>query len=174
MDSLRGQLLIAAPALSDYFQRAVVLVIEHGEEGAMGVVLNRPSEAPVVEAVPPLADLADADDRVHVGGPVSPQAVVALGEFADPEEAARVVVGDLGLIDPDLTDPDVRSLRVYAGHAGWAPGQLEAELDAEAWIVEPADPADPFRDDDLWSVVLQRKGGSYALLATMPADPSLN
>ena len=174
MESVRGNLLIAAPSLEDFFHRAVVLMIEHTEEGAMGVVLNRPSETPVVDAVERLTGLADPGDVVHLGGPVSPESVVALGDFEDPDAAARLVVGDLGLVDPDAPDPGLRALRVYAGYAGWAPGQLETELEAEAWIVDEARPGDPFHGDDLWPVALQRKGGAYALLATMPADPSLN
>lgn len=174
MDSLRGKLLIAAPSLEDFFHRAVVLVIEHTEEGAMGVVLNRPTETPVGEAVDRLSGLAGPGDVLNMGGPVSTDTVVALGEFEDPDEAARLVVGDLGLIDPEAPDPELRELRVYAGYAGWAPGQLESELEAEAWIVDEARPGDPFHAGDLWPVALQRKGGQFALLATMPADPSLN
>jgi putative transcriptional regulator len=173
-ESLRSQLLIASPRLADYFQRTVVLVLEHNEDGAMGVVLNRPSDAPVREAVPGLADLGEPDGVVHVGGPVQPQAVIALGEFEDPDDASRLVVGDLGVVDPDNPEAPLRRARVYAGYAGWAPDQLEAELEEEAWIVEPVDPDDPFHDDDLWPVALQRKGGEYALLARMPVDPSLN
>jgi putative transcriptional regulator len=174
MDSLRGQLLIAAPALADFFARSVVLVIEHTEEGAMGVVLNHPTEAPVAEVVDRLAGLAGPEDVVHVGGPVAPDSVIALGEFEDPDEAARIVVGDVGLIDPEAPEPDLRALRVYAGYAGWGPGQLDGELEAEAWIVEPAQPGDPFAGGDMWADTLQRKGGAYSLLSTMPADPSLN
>ena len=174
MDSLRGQLLIAAPALSDFFARSVVLVIEHTEEGALGIVLNRPTEAPVNDIVERLAGLAGPEDVVHVGGPVSPDSVIALGEFEDRDEAARLVVGDVGLIDPEAPEPDLRELRVFAGYAGWGPGQLDDELEAEAWIVEPARPDDLFADGDLWAETLARKGGAYALLATMPADPSLN
>jgi putative transcriptional regulator len=173
--TLRGQLLIASPALSDYFRRTVVLLVEHGEEGAMGVILNRPSEHLVAETVPALAELVDADDVVHAGGPVNPAAVIALGEFDDPDEAARLVVGRIGLLDPDRSEPaSLGRLRVYAGYAGWAPAQLESELEAEGWIVEPADPEDAFHSGDLWSAALARKGGEYALLARMPADPSLN
>ena len=172
--SLRAHLLVAAPSLFDYFRRTVVLVIEHSEEGAMGVVLNRTSETTVVEAVPTLADHAGEDDVVHVGGPVAPDAVVALGEFEDLDEAGSAVIGDLGVIDPERPDPVLRRLRVYAGYAGWSAGQLEDEIEQGAWIVESADPDDPFRDGDLWADALQRKGGAYALLATMPADPSLN
>ena len=174
MDSLRGQLLIAAPALSDFFARAVVLVIEHNEEGALGLVLNRPTDAAVAEVVDRLAGLAGPEDMVHVGGPVSPDSIIALGKFEDGAEAARLVVGDLGLVDPDEPEPDLTELRVYAGYAGWGPGQLDSELEDEAWIVEPARPGDPFADGDLWAAALQRKGGAYALLATMPPDPSLN
>src|SRR3954463_10006692 len=76
VDSLRGKLLIAAPSLFDYFRRTVILVLEHGEDGAMGVVLNRTSETAVAEAVPVLAELADDGELVRVGGPVSPEAVV--------------------------------------------------------------------------------------------------
>jgi putative transcriptional regulator len=84
------------------------------------------------------------------------------------------VLEDLGVVDPDIESPDVRAVRVYAGHAGWAPGQLDGELEQDAWIVEPAHAADPFEGGDLWSEVLDRKGGGYTLLARMPEDPSLN
>jgi putative transcriptional regulator len=173
-DSLRGQLLIASPTLPEPFARTVVLVVEHGEEGAMGVVLNRPSEHRVAEAVPPLAGLAGEDDLVYAGGPVGTNAIVALGEFADRAEAASLVVGDLGVLDPEADSPSLRRLRVYAGYAGWAPAQLESELERDGWIVEPAHPEDPFREEDLWVSALTRKGGSYALVARMPPDPSLN
>jgi putative transcriptional regulator len=174
MESLRGQLLIAAPSLFDYFRRTVVLVIEHTEDGAMGVVLNRTSETPVAEAVPPLAGLVEPDELVHVGGPVSPQAVVALGEFENASEAGMPVVGSLGTLDPEAANESLLRLRVYAGHAGWSPGQLDGEVEEGAWIVAAAQPEDPFRDGDMWSDALSRKGGRYRLLATMPADPSLN
>jgi putative transcriptional regulator len=173
-DSLRAHLLIASPRLADYFRRTVVLVLEHTEEGAMGVVLNRPSDALVRDAVPGLVHLGELDDVVQVGGPVQPRAVIVLGDFEQPQDASRVVAGDLGVVDPDRADTDLRRARVYAGYAGWAPGQLEAELEEEAWIIEPVDPGDPFRGDDLWPAALARKGGEYALLARMPADPSLN
>lgn len=173
-DSLRGKLLIASPALPDPFDRTVVLIVEHGEEGAMGVVLNRPSEHRVAEVVPPLAALAEEDDVVYAGGPVGDNAIVALGEFSDRAEAASLLVGDVGLLDPGAANPSLRRLRVYAGYAGWAPAQLESELERDGWIVEAAHPDDPFRDDDLWATALTRKGGSYALVARMPPDPSLN
>jgi putative transcriptional regulator len=173
-ESLRGQLLIAAPSLFDYFRRAVILVLEHTPDGAMGVVLNRESETPVAEALPALAELPGADSLVRLGGPVSPESVVALGEFEDPDEAGTAVLGRLGTLDPDAANSSLRRVRVYAGYAGWAPRQLDGELEQGAWIVQQAHPDDPFREGDIWSEALRRKGGGYRLLATMPSDPSLN
>jgi putative transcriptional regulator len=173
-ESVRGHLLIAAPSLFDYFRRTVVLVLEHTSDGAMGVVLGRSSDTRVADAVPVLAELPGADDLVYLGGPVSPQSVVALGDFERPEEAGTHVVGSLGTLDPDGTNESLRRVRVYAGYAGWAPGQLDGELEQGAWIVQDADPEDPFRAGDLWAEALARKGGRYRLMATMPADPSLN
>jgi putative transcriptional regulator len=173
-EDVRGRLLIAAPSLFDYFRRTVILVLEHSADGAMGVVLNRRSETRVEEAVPALAELPDADQLVRVGGPVAPQSVVALGDFADPDEAGTHVLGPIGTLDPEGENGSLRRLRVYAGYAGWAPGQLDGELEQGAWIVQDAEPDDPFREDDIWSEALRRKGGRYRLLATMPSDPSLN
>ena len=172
-ESLRGKLLIASPVLSDFFERAVVLLLEHKEEGAMGLVLNRPSETMVAEAVPTLSGLGEDGGVVHVGGPVGQNSVVALGEFGDPGESSHPLTGDLGVLDPDCAE-SLRRLRVYVGHAGWGPGQLESELDQDAWVIGDADPEDPFHEGDLWADSLARMGGKYALLATMPADPSLN
>jgi putative transcriptional regulator len=180
-ESLRGHLLVAGPSLLDpNFHRTVVLVGEHGEEGAMGVVLNRPSSVTVGEAVPPLVDLVDEDGFVYVGGPVQPEAIVVLGEFDEPERADALVVGAVGFLPGEIEDADalgtISRSRVFAGYAGWGPGQLEAELNESSWIVEPALPDDVFIADptELWSDVLRRKGGPYAVLALMPPDPSLN
>jgi putative transcriptional regulator len=173
-DSLRGHLLIAAPSLFDYFRRTVVLVLEHTPEGAMGVVLGRETETRVSDAVPALAELPGADDVVYLGGPVAPESVVALGDFEEPDEAGKRVVGTLGTLDPDGPNESLRRLRVFAGYAGWGPGQLDGELEQDAWIVQAADPEDPFRSGDIWSEALGRKGGRYKLMATMPSDPSLN
>jgi putative transcriptional regulator len=181
VESLRGHLLVAAPSLLDpNFNRTVVLVGEHGEEGAMGVVLNRRSEVTVDEAVPALTEIVAGDDLVHVGGPVHPQGIVVLGEFDDPERAGVLVFGAVGFLPGEIDAAsdvgDLARARVFAGYAGWGPGQLEGELAESAWIVEPALPDDVFTHDPdaLWSEVLRRKGGSFTLLATMPPDPSLN
>lgn len=177
--SLQGKLLVASPVLVDpNFHRSVVLVAEHGDEGAMGLVLTNPSEAAVAEAVPELAPLVPDGDPVFVGGPVDAAAVVVLAEFVDPADAAAIVLGDVGFLSADgaLEErPPTRRARVFAGYAGWAAGQLEGELEQEAWIVVGALPDDVFRTgDDLWSALLRRRGGQYAILALMPPDPSLN
>lgn len=181
MESLRGQLLIASPVLQDpNFCRSVVLIGEHTEDGALGVVLNRPSETPVAEAVPDLADLVPDGEGVHVGGPVQPSAVLVLAQFDDPEDADQLVLDDIGFLSvEDRTERVATALqraRVYAGYAGWGPGQLESELAREDWIVEEASGDDVFVDepDVQWSRTLDRKGGRYRLVARMPLDPSLN
>jgi putative transcriptional regulator len=173
-ETLRGHLLIAAPSLFDYFRRTVVLVVEHTSEGAMGVVLNRESQTRVADAVPQLAELADEDDLVRIGGPVAPESVVALGEFADLSEAGTPVVGRLGTLDPESANASLGRLRVYAGYAGWGAGQLDGELEQDAWLVAPAEDDDPFSAEDIWPRALERRGGAYKLLATMPPDPSQN
>ncbi len=182
MHSLQGQLLIAAPGLEDpRFHRTVILVTEHSDAGAMGVVLNRPSPASVGEAVPELADAVGGGEcPVYVGGPVQSEALIVLADFRDREAAAAIVVADVGLVAADSETSELSDLtrraRVFAGYAGWGPGQLEGELDEDAWIVEPPVPAELFAEDadGLWSAVLERKGGRFALLARMPLDPSLN
>jgi putative transcriptional regulator len=181
MESARGQLLIAGPTLLDpNFWRTVVLVVEHTEEGALGLVLNRPSETTVADAVPQLADLVDLDDRLYIGGPVQPSAVIVLAEFEDPGDAALLAFDDVGVLGtgnaPEEMVAGVRIGRPFVGHAGWGPGQLDAELERGDWIVEAAQLEDPFTAEphDLWSTVLTRKGGSYALVARMPPDPSVN
>jgi putative transcriptional regulator len=180
-ESLSGQLLVAAPSLLDpNFRRAVVLIGAHSAEGAMGVVLNRPSEVTVGEAVPQLEQAVGELETVYVGGPVQPSSIVFLAEFLDPSPAGLLVLGRIGFPAPEadideLSDAIARR-RVFAGYAGWGEGQLDEELDQGDWIAQPARPEDVFTQDpdELWSKVLARKGGAYALLARMPLDPSVN
>jgi putative transcriptional regulator len=181
MDFVSGQLLIAGPALLDpNFWRTVVLVIEHSEEGALGLVLNRPSETSVAEAVTELDEVLDPEDLLFIGGPVQPSSVIVLAQFEDPDEAALLAFDDVGVIgagsSAEALSVGVRQARAFVGHAGWGPGQLDAELERDDWILEPARLEDPFSPDprELWQAVLTRKGGSYALVARMPADPSSN
>lgn len=181
VDSARGHLLIAGPTLLDpNFWRTVVLVVEHTEEGALGLVLNRPSETSVGDAVPQLEELVDLTEPLFVGGPVQPSAVMVLAEFEDATDAALLAFGDVGVLgvasSPEEISAGVRTGRAFVGHAGWGPGQLDDELERGDWILEPAQSEDAFSADpqELWAEVLTRKGGSYALIARMPPDPSMN
>ena len=196
--SLAGALLVAAPTLDDpNFARSVVLLLDHDDEGALGVVLNRPSDVATLDAVPlpgmpGWADVLSEPAVVHVGGPVTPDAVVCLGRIrrhgtgGPGSDAAHTLpgwtplAGVIGAVDLenepfDLLDA-LDGLRVFAGYAGWGPGQLEHELRLGGWLVLPAEPDDAFTNspETLWSRVLRRQGGELALLHTMPADPTNN
>ena len=156
-----------------------MLVVAHDEDGAVGLVLNRPTDAEVAEAVPELAELVEPGAVVSIGGPVQTEAVVVLAEWDDTDEAGAMVFDDVGLMgveaDSERVAAATRRVRVFAGYAGWGGGQLEAELEEPSWVVEPADAEDVFGEDgDLWASVLRRKGGAFKLVATMPEDPSLN
>lgn len=181
MESLKGKLLIASPSLEDpNFVRTVVLVAEHNDDGAMGLVLNRPTATTVAESAPELEELVEVDEPIYVGGPVQPTAVIVLAAFEDPSSAGLLIRDDVGFLSAHADFAEsvsaTRRMRVFAGHAGWGPGQLDEELEREDWIVEPARPEDFFVDaaEELWSAVLTRKGGTFALVARMPLDPSLN
>jgi putative transcriptional regulator len=181
MESARGQLLIAGPSLVDpNFWRTVVLVVEHSAEGAFGLVLNRASETTVGEAVPELHGVLNPDEPLFIGGPVQPSSVVILGHFEDPGDAALLAFDEVGVLGTASSIEEMsiglRAAHAFVGHSGWGAGQLDSELERGDWILEPARLEDTFATAprDLWSAVLTRKGGSYALVARMPLDPSLN
>lgn len=177
-------MLVATPLLTDpNFHRAVVLVIDHGDDGAIGVVLNRPSSLPLAEAMPGWEDVAAAPPVLFAGGPVQPDAVIALGRARTgtlPGAGWVPIVDRLRVVDlsagPEVAEDLVEEARIFVGYAGWAPGQLEGEVAAEAWFVADARDVDAFVDDPevLWSDVLRRQPGELALFATFPEDPSLN
>ena len=179
-----GRLLVATPVLTDSnFDRSVILLIAHEEDGALGVVLNRSSDVPVWGVLPEWAALASEPQSVFTGGPVSPEAAICLARVRpgrepggwSPIDGTRTGTVDLSG-SPDLLGPHVERLRVFAGYAGWGAGQLEAEIEQGAWFVLEALPEDPFveRPDALWPMVLRRQGGMIAAVATFPPDPSLN
>ena len=178
----KGMLIVATPPLVDpNFDRTVVLLLEHSPAGAVGVVLNRPSDIRVADALPGWEALATEPDTVFVGGPVAEDAAIALGAARSTEAGAgwSPVVDQVGTIDlhrdPDEVYASVSAIRVFAGYAGWGPGQLEAELADNAWVVIPSEPDDVMgRPEDLWRRVLKRQGGRTAWLANAPVDPSVN
>ncbi len=173
VESQKGKILIAAPSLFDFFRRTVVLIVEHTEQGAFGVILNRRADADVTELVPDLDPLVERGAPLWVGGPVAPDSIVVIGEYEEAGLSAGAVTENIGVVDPD-GNADVVRARVFVGHAGWGPGQLDEELENDAWIVQDLVPEDVFADGDLWAEAVARPGGDYALLATMPDDPSLN
>ena len=179
MDTVQGKLLVSSPALIDpNFRKTVVLIAHHDDDGAMGLVLSRPSNVPAVDAVPALAGLPGADDPVFVGGPVQPEAFMVLAEFDDIEQAAAPIMNGLGFMPADAEPEElaIRRLRLFAGYSGWGGGQLEAELGEDSWILVDAIADDAFADDpdELWRDVLHRKGGAFSLMENMPFDPGLN
>lgn len=180
MDLLGGKLLISNASLFDpNFRRTVILIGHHDDGGAVGVILNRPLEVTVDEAVPPLGVLVSPGDALFEGGPVQPEAAVVVAEFEDPSKAQVIAVGAVGFL-PEEADLDeigtIVRARVFAGYAGWGAGQLEVELAQEAWLVAPAEPDDVFLEEPerLWERALARLGPGFALMRTMPEDPSLN
>ena len=157
-----------------------MLVCEHSEDGALGLVLNRRGELIVGESAPELAELTGDEATIDSGGPVQPDALLVLAEFDDASQAGIQVVENVGLVGDgseveDLVEGTQR-VRIFAGYAGWGPGQLDAELEREDWFVAPAGVDDIFNPDadELWRRVLERKGGHFALVARMPVDPSVN
>ncbi len=181
IDSLRGQLLIAGATLPDpNFARTVVLICQHSEEGALGLVLNRPGELVIGDVAPELAGITGEDAIIDSGGPVQPDALLVLGEFEDASYAGMAVIGTVGLMGDGREIDDLvgvtRRARAFAGYAGWGPGQLDAEVARDDWFVAPAGIDDIFDPDpdELWRRVLERKGGHFALVARMPIDPSVN
>jgi putative transcriptional regulator len=188
-DPKAGRLLVATPLLGDLnFRRAVVLIVEHEEtEGTLGVVLNKPTKIPVGQVLEQWTDLATNPSVLFRGGPVSQNSAIALAMVPGNEEPlgwraldGAPALARLGLLDldapPRLLAPAIQSLRVYAGYAGWSPGQLDAEIDEGAWFVLPAQPGDVFAAEPevLWRTVLRRQEGDLAFLATYPDDPGLN
>ena len=180
MENLSGKVLLANASLFDpNFRRTVVLIGHHDDEGAVGVVLNRPLDIAVDDAAPALAGLVTPGDLLYEGGPVQPDAAVVVAEFDDPSKAELLAFSDVGFL-PDARDPaeagGLRRARVFAGYSGWGPGQLEQEMAEDAWIVAPAIPDDVFGDEPerLWEQVVARLGPGYAMLRTMPYDPSSN
>jgi putative transcriptional regulator len=163
---LTGQLLVATPVLDDpNFTRTVVYVVEHNDDGALGLVVNRASHTPVHVVLPGLAAPMAQPDNVFWGGPVSPDTAICLGRGPD----------GVGLIDID-DPPDDVEVRVFAGYAGWSEKQLEFEMGLGAWWVVDADGDDAMTDEPetLWRRVLRRQGGRLAKWASLPDDVRLN
>lgn len=182
--ALSGQLLVARSRLADpSFHRTVVLLLDHGDDGAFGVVLNRPVPVDVDVVLPAWQDAVAEPAVLFQGGPVGLDG--AIGVAVAPVGAALPstvdrMVGPFGLVDLD-SDPAVLAgrvtgVRVFAGHSGWGAGQLEEEIEEGAWFVVPAEADDAMTSepDDLWRRVLRRQGGDLAIVSTFAEDASMN
>lgn len=181
--SLKGRLLVATVTMGDAnFDRTVILMLEHTPEGAVGVVLNRPSTIDFIDPLPDWYGFAAYPPVVFVGGPVSQGSAIGLARARSPQPTPGFtpVVGEIGTVDLTL-DPDdlpvgIEEVRVFSGYAGWGESQLEAEIEAGAWWVAEAERDDAMcaRPETLWSSVLRRQADGLALYASFPRDPSLN
>ena len=180
---LTGRLLVASPVLNDpNFARAVVLVLDHDGDGTLGVVVNRPTAVGVGDVLPPWSGRTSSPDVVFQGGPVALDNALGLAHVLGEEEPVgwRRLYAGVGLIDldapPEVLVSGLGALRIFAGYAGWSPGQLQDEIDEGAWYVVDAEGGDAFSDNpsELWRTVLRRQSGDLALLATFPDDPTLN
>jgi putative transcriptional regulator len=171
--SLKGHLLVATPRLRDpNFDRTVILVLEHNEEeGAAGVVLNRPSDAEVAGSLPGWDSLAGKPAVFFAGGPVEPSGFIGLARLT-----STGTVGPVDLAADPAGAAEVAEVRIFAGYAGWGPGQLEFEIGEGAWFVVDALPGDALSPvpNGLWSAVLRRQGGRLALLSNYPEDVATN
>ena len=188
LDDVRpGSLLVAMPALTDpTFAGAVVYVLDHSDTGTIGVVLGRPSEVRIGDVLPGWSELAVEPGVFHVGGPCETDTALCLATRAEAgplpaDSGLRQVAGSVHLVDldsdPDVVDGEIEALRVFAGYAGWSPGQLATELAEGAWACVSGSPADVLAAADgpeLWRAVLRRQTGRLAVLSTAPADPSAN
>ncbi|MCI0425319.1 MAG: YqgE/AlgH family protein [Actinobacteria bacterium] len=174
LTSHQGRLLVATPHLLDpNFYRTVVLLLQHDEEGTVGVVLNRPTIEAVADHLPEWGEVVADPGVIHYGGPVEPQVAIGL---ARTEHGLPTGVPGLSVVDLASTPPaDGPRARVYGGYAGWGEGQLEDELTTGSWFLVPAGPDDPFDDPEAqWQTVLRRQGGLLAVVSTFPEDPTLN
>jgi putative transcriptional regulator len=183
-DRLVGRLLVATPLLGDpNFRRTVILMLDHNDEGALGIVVNRPLDVDVSAVLPSWQPYVTAPGRLFQGGPValdSALGVVAVpGDTEEPVGVKRII-GALGLVDldtpPEVVCGGVAGLRIYTGYAGWGGGQLEGEIAEGAWYVVDAEARDPFTDEPhrMWSAVLRRQRGDVAFVSTFPDDPARN
>ncbi len=178
-----GRLLVASPVIGDpNFERTVILLLDHDEDGSLGLVLNRPSELSASEVLPGWSDLTASPGVVFAGGPVEQEGIIGLGRRSavDRDGPFQVTVGSVGVIDLSAEPVDavgtVEGIRLFAGYASWGPDQLESELLASAWWIVDADPTDPLTDepDDLWAVVLARQPEPLRRWSFLPVDPSWN
>jgi len=185
IDYSTGKLLVATPrTVGEVFRRSVVLVLQHDEGGAQGVVLNRPMTAPVVAVLPDWQEYVTAPPTIFQGGPVALDSALGLvtvpGDKDEEPMGVRLLFGGIGLVDLDIPPvvvmPEVAGLRIFVGYAGWSAGQLDQEIREGGWYVVESEARDAFTSEPetLWTTVLRRQRGNLALVASFPDDPTMN
>lgn len=180
--SLKGQLLLDNGRLQgSFFHRAVILVCEHDADGAFGLVLNRVTGNQVGEAIVARLPASLKEHPLYLGGPVQPQAMSFLHHDSFLPEANVIANLNLdhsldSLVEITESFSVTRQLKIFAGYAGWSPGQLDAEMKRDTWLTHPADVDLVFypKPDDLWKLILAAKGWKYRLIADQPDDLSWN
>ena len=169
-----GKVLVATPRLIDpNFFRTVILLLQHDDEGTVGIVLNRETSETVADHLPEWAGLVTEPGLIHFGGPVEPEIAIGISSSATGESTG---VPGLSIVDLG-TDPqiDASPIRVYSGYSGWGAGQLEEELAEGSWYVVQGSPDDPFDTPvGQWARILRRQSGHLALVSTFPEDVTLN
>lgn len=188
MQPAAGSLLIASATLVDpHFARCVLLVLDSDPQGSLGVILNRPTEVPVGEVLPPWQDITSEPGVLFQGGPVEVNAAIAIGSLRPQAQGSsetpvgwQPLSGSIGIVDLDSSPGDflgrLAALRVYAGYAGWGAEQLDDEITEGSWHVVPCTGTDPFSHapERLWGDVLRRQPPPLSMLATLPEDVNLN
>lgn len=172
-----GRLLLANGSLfGDMFRQTVILMADHGDDGALGFVINRPTNM-VVSEENRVTELGPIEETVFSGGPVQQGLLSVIAEFETPELSPRVIFGTVGFLDLEApVRRGVKRARVFAGYSGWGPGQLENEIEDGSWVITDPTPDLVFEvsPEHVWQEALRRMGGEYALMATMPYDPGMN
>lgn len=180
----KGIFLVATPGLRDpNFRQTVVLLCEHGPEGALGVIVNRPTEISITEILPHIPVLEGQSHVVYSGGPVQQNHLLVLYRVSyEPEDTHHVfdgvyLGGNTQVLADIIQDPSsTEQFKAFIGYAGWAPGQLENEMKMGSWLTVPADTMSMFERSHhkLWADILASFGPSYEMYAHMPLDPNMN
>jgi putative transcriptional regulator len=175
--NVAGHFLVATPVIATPpFARSVILMLEHDESGAVGLILNAETAIPVSDHLPEIAHLTSEPSTVFVGGPVASDTAVLLGRSDGGSFLRPTALDNIGILDVDSIPGDLEALRVFAGYSGWSPWQLEAELDSGSWWALPVERGLVFEKNTsaMWNRVVASAPGTIPFHATFPSDVTAN